>query len=80
MFKPAGSNGSGEGRKQVPEAGWNFHHKSLTAMRPGFLFPGPGLSAGEGAEDEGAENIKSRIQREIFLPFLNPASVSRRGA
>ena len=49
-------------------------------MRPGFLFSGSGLSAGEGAEDEGAENIKSRIQREIFLPFLNPAPVSRRGA
>lgn len=53
MFKPAGSNGSGESRKQVPEAGWNFQHKSLTAMRPGFLFSGPGLSAGAGAETRG---------------------------
>lgn len=58
MFKPAGSNGSREGRKQVPEAGWNFHHKSLTAMRPGFLFPGPGLSAGEGGRRGGRKYKK----------------------
>lgn len=60
MFKSAGSNGSGEGRKQLPEAGWNFQHKSLTAMRPGFLFSGPGPVGRRGGGRRGGRKYKKQ--------------------